>query len=124
MIDDLARWAPTLVAALGAAVVWGRNSSALEALRADLTAHRDESRARDEERAKEQRAIAAEVTAARETLARGEERHGALSGRVERLEGVDSRHDTEIVGLDSGGTLNRACFGQVSCANDGTALTS
>lgn len=29
-----------------------------------------------------------------------------------------------IVGLDSGGTLNRACFGQVSCANDGTALTS
>ncbi len=29
-----------------------------------------------------------------------------------------------IVGLDSGGTLNRACFGQVSCANDGTALGS
>ena len=29
-----------------------------------------------------------------------------------------------IVGLDSGGTLNRACFGQISCVNNGTALGS
>lgn len=31
---------------------------------------------------------------------------------------------TPIVGLDSGATLNRACFGQVTVANDGTALGS
>lgn len=87
---------PAAITLVGVAVAWGRSETRLADLHRVFAEHRDESRARDEARATEQRAIASDVREARETLARTEERHGALAGRVARLEEVDTRHDQEI----------------------------
>lgn len=96
MTDELVRWVPAAITILGVAVAWGRSESKLAELTKSLTEHRDESRARDEARAADLSAVAKDVRETRETLARNEERHGALAERVTRLEAVDQRHEVEI----------------------------
>lgn len=96
MTDEIVRWVPAALTIIGVAVAWGRSESKLADLTKSLTEHRDESRTRDEARAADLRAVAQDVRETRETLARNEERHGALAERVTRLEAVDQRHEVEI----------------------------
>lgn len=86
MIDDLARWAPTIVAALGAAAVWGRNSSKLEALSDVVGAHRDESRKRGDEHAAELRAMRSDLTSAAQRVAVADAHREGLERRIASLE--------------------------------------
>lgn len=91
-IDDVIRWLPSALVAFGGAKAWG----ALTARFDGLEAGQKLAASQVEKLASEVKAVAVEVGALREAHARSEERHGALSGRVARLEEVDARHDQEI----------------------------
>lgn len=84
-MNALLPWVPAVTSLILVGIAWGRIGPTLTALSAQIQAV-----------AEQVRSIDTALSALREAHARSEERHGALAGRVARLEEVDGRHDQEI----------------------------